>query len=411
MRILFLSQIVPYPPDAGPKVKTWHVLRYLAERGHAVTLAAFVREEERQYLPVLEDLCAGVHPVAMHRSRIKDVGYLTASLARRRSFLIERDNLPGMRQLVRRLVHEGEFDCAFADQLTMTQFLSGLPERNRPVRIFDAHNAVYTIVDRMMKEAAPKFLQPVLRREADYVKRYEGGIVSEFEHTLAVTDIDCRDLARAVSETGAANSGADPRAKITVIPISIDTQTLTRVESRPQSRNILTLGTLLYPPNADGIRWFIGEVFPRVLARVDEATLTVIGKNPPADFLQAQKRQPDRIRVTGYVPELQPYLEDAALMVVPVRAGSGMRVRILEAFARGIPVVTTTIGLEGIQAEPGNEVLVADTPEEFSAAVVELLLDDGRRRRLADASRKLAETAYDWRVVLRKLDQVIKPNE
>lgn len=409
MRILFLCQIIPYPPDAGPKVKTWHVLRYLSVRGHSVTLVAFVRDEERPHVAKLNDVCAEVYTVPMRRSRIKDAGYLATSIARGRSFLVERDNLAEMQRLVSRLIDRECFDYAVADQLTMAQFLLDLPPNQRPIRIFDAHNAVYTIVERMMKEAAPGFLQPLLRREKEFVKRYEADIVREFEHTLAVTEIDRRDLLRAVEETGT-QSDASIQSKFTIIPISVDTQVLARVDRKPGSHNILTLGTLLYPPNADGIRWFINEVFPQVLASVQDATLTVVGKNPPADFFQAEKNQPGRIRVTGYVPDLRPYLEEAALIVVPVRAGSGMRVRILEAFARGVPVVTTTVGLEGIQATLGEEVLVADTPDDFAASVIDLLSDSHRRQQLADASRSLAETVYDWHVVLKKLDQVIKLN-
>jgi glycosyltransferase involved in cell wall biosynthesis len=121
----------------------------------------------------------------------------------------------------------------------------------------------------------------------------------------------------------------------------------------------MTMGTLHYPPNADGIRWFAKDVFPLVRQQVPQVTLTIVGKNPPPDFLHLQEQYPGVITVTGYVPDLTPFMEKAAIMVVAVRAGGGMRVRILEAFARGLPVVTTTVGLEGIEARPGEDVLVA----------------------------------------------------
>jgi glycosyltransferase involved in cell wall biosynthesis len=118
---------------------------------------------------------------------------------------------------------------------------------------------------------------------------------------------------------------------------------------------------------------------------------------------------PGVITVTGYVPELKPYLEQAALMVIPVRAGSGMRVRILEALAQAMPMVTTTIGLEGIDAQHGQEVLVADNADAFAAEVIRLMDDAELQARLARNGRSLAERAYDWRVVLKKLDQVFRP--
>jgi glycosyltransferase involved in cell wall biosynthesis len=191
-----------------------------------------------------------------------------------------------------------------------------------------------------------------------------------------------------------------------VVPIAVDTAKLSPIQRQPGSLNLLTLGTLHYPPNADGIRWFMKEVFPRVRQEVSQATLTVIGKNPPQDFLDEAGRSAGAIQVTGYVPDLLPYLERAALVVVPVRAGGGMRVRILEAFARAMPVVTTTVGLEGIEACPAEEVVLADEPAGFARAVVQLLGNPEAQARLAANGRRLAEKRYDWQEVLKKMEEV-----
>jgi glycosyltransferase involved in cell wall biosynthesis len=168
----------------------------------------------------------------------------------------------------------------------------------------------------------------------------------------------------------------------------------------PASKNIVTLGTLHYPPNADGIRWFLNDVFPLIQKNNPDVSLTVIGKNPPQDFLDRAAREKDTIRVTGYVESLVPYLEASALMVVPVRAGGGMRVRILEAFAYAMPVVTTTVGLEGINAIPGQDVLVADSETNFANQVNQLLENPSLREKLSTNGRNLAESKYDWQVVL-----------
>ncbi|OGO36023.1 MAG: hypothetical protein A2W35_15055, partial [Chloroflexi bacterium RBG_16_57_11] len=347
MRILFLTQIVPFPPDSGPKIKTWHVLCYLAEQGHDITLASFVRPDEERFVPELKRVCAQVHAVPIRRSRLKDVFYMVSSQISGRPFLIERDDLSGMRSLVEGMLDRGGFDYALADQLSMTQFL--IPKHGRkqthgdllqpPQRIFDAHNAVWTIVERM-RQATPWFMRPMLQLEAQRVKRYEAKLVLDFEHTLAVTSIDKKDLMDAVREV-APGTEQDCAQKITVIPIAVDTARLAPVQRQAGSTNILTLGTLHYPPNADGIRWFANEVFPCIIRQLPEATLTILGKNPPSDFLKMAEDNPGIITVTGYVQELTPYLQQAALMVIPVRAGSGMRVRILEALALAMPIVTT----------------------------------------------------------------------
>ncbi|MCK6538994.1 MAG: glycosyltransferase family 4 protein [Anaerolineales bacterium] len=400
MNILFLTQIVPYPPDAGPKVKTYHVIRALAGQGHSVTLVSFVRPEEVPHLPALKEICTAVHAVPIRRSRIADAFYMLRSYLTGRPFLVERDDLRPMQETVNRLVRENDFHFIHADQLTMVQFAvrgAAAVSGKQPKVIFDAHNAVWTIVARM-KDNARWFLKPVLSVEAARVKRYEGGLLRTVDHVLAVTDIDRSLLEEAMHVS---NHHADrPAAPITVIPIAVDTEKLQPVRRKPGSKNIVTLGTLHYPPNADGIRWFFNEVFPLVRERAPDATLTIIGKNPPADFSEAAERSAGAIRVTGYVDDLRPYLEESALMVVPVRAGGGMRVRILEAFAYAMPVVTTTVGLEGIHATPDQDVLVADTPAEFASRTVELLHDFSLQDKLAANGRTLATTKYDWQAVL-----------
>ncbi|TLN14032.1 glycosyltransferase, partial [bacterium] len=352
MNILFLTQIIPYPPDAGPRLKTWNVLRHLAARGHRVTLASFVRPEEEQHIPHLKEVCAQVFTVPMRRSRLADLAYGLWSYAAGRPFLIERDDLPAMRALVRRVLAEGSIDLIHCDQVSMTQY--ALPYAGKgPRTLFDAHNAVWTIFQRMSQQANPLLRLP-LRLEARRMRRYEQDLLRSLDRTLAVTDID-RELLLEGLPAGQAEA---LRRKMTVIPIVVDALGQPPVKRQPGSRNIITLGTLHYPPNADGIRWFFESVFPLIQAGQQDVTLTIVGKNPPPDFSAAADRSGGAIRVTGYVPDLTPYLEAAALMVVPVRAGGGMRVRILEAFVRGMPVVTTSVGLEGIDARPGEEVLV-----------------------------------------------------
>jgi glycosyltransferase involved in cell wall biosynthesis len=399
MNILFLAQIVPFPPDAGPRVKTWHVLRALAGQGHSVTLVSFVRPEEEPHLPALEKVCRAVHLVPIRRSRVADLGYMIRSYSSGRPFLVERDDLRPMQEAVNELVRANEFDFIHADQLTMVQFaLRGAKAAagKKPKIVFDAHNAVWTIVERMRSNAR-WFLRPLLGVEARRVKRYEGGLLKQVDHVLAVTDVDRALLEESLN--GVRKAG-DRIAPITVAPIAVDTKQLQPINRKPASRKIVTLGTLHYPPNADGIRWFFTEVFPLIRRRVPDATLTIVGKNPPQDFLDFAAKNPDAVKVTGYVLELAPYLEQSALMVVPVRAGGGMRVRILEAFAYAMPVVTTTVGLEGIHAELERDVLVADAATEFAERVIELLNDTALQEKLSRNGRHLAETKYDWQTAL-----------
>lgn len=407
MHILFLTQIIPYPPDAGPKVKTWHVLKYLSELGYRITLVSFMRQEEAPYLDTLRQVCTTLHTVPIRRSRVADAGYWLRSQWTRRPFLVERDDSVQMRSLIKKILETEEVDFIHADQLSMAQFAlppKHLNKKSWPALIFDAHNAVWTILARMTQNV-PWFIRPVVTLEAHRIQQYEAMLVRECDHTLAVTEMDCQALQQAIHENNGRVHGLD---KITVVPIAVNTSTLQPVQRTLHSKNILTLGTLHYPPNADGIRWFLNEVFPQVRQKIPDATLTIIGKNPPQDFLLAASQQPNVVEVTGYVPELDAYMQKAAIVVVPVRAGGGMRVRILEAFSRAMPVVTTTIGLEGIHAVPNRDVIVKDTETDFADAVIQLLQNPQAQQQLAENGRKFVETNYDWQVVLGKMDEVYK---
>ncbi|MCI0519388.1 MAG: glycosyltransferase family 4 protein [Chloroflexi bacterium] len=408
LRVLFLTQIIPYPPDSGPKVKTYHVLRYLAERGHQIFLASFMRPEEEGYVAPLRHLCAEVHTVPIQRSRLADGAYWLRSHLSSRPFLIERDDIKGMRQIVRSVLEQEQIDVIHADQLTMAQF--GLTRAGRrlqadggliPKLVFDAHNATWNIVERMT-QTVPPLLRPILRIEAQRIKRYEGMILDVCDHTLAVTDLDKQDLLKAWQ--GYRQAGASQPPQITTIPIAVDTEALQPAARKPEAMNILTLGTLRYPPNADGIRWFLRDVFPLIRQHSPQATLAIAGRNPPQDLFQLAEDFGGAARVLGFVHDLKPLMQESALVVVPVRAGSGMRVRILEAFAQGMPVVTTTVGLEGIHAVPGRDVLVADTEEAFAQAVTTLLQDAALQEQLAVNGRRLAEEAYDWKAALSCLE-------
>ncbi len=405
MRLLLLTQVLPYPPDAGPKVKIWHVLRHLVEAGHEVVLGTFLRPSERPHLPAVQALCREVHAVPIQRSRLTDLGYWLRSQLRGRPFLVERDARTAMFSLVRRVLAQGWIDGVHADQVSMAQF--ALAAEGAPLRVFDAHNAVWLLLERMAAVASPA-MRPWLRLEAARMKRYEGALVRAFDHTLVVSEAD----RQAMEEAAWAVAGESPSGdgRLSVIPIAIDTEQVRPVE-RMASQTILTVGTLHYPPNADGIRWFLAEVFPKVVERSPQARLVVVGKNPPADLVALADQFDGRVEVTGYVPDLKPYLRQAALMVVPVRAGGGMRVRLLEAFAWQVPTVTTTAGLEGIDATPGEHLLVGDTPEAFAEAVLRLLADRKLAEDLATAGRRLVEARYDRRRVLRRLEEIYRARE
>ena len=174
---------------------------------------------------------------------------------------------------------------------------------------------------------------------------------------------------------------------------------------RPDARRVTCLGGLHYPPNAQGVLWFAEHVFPRVLASQSDAILTIIGKHPP-DALRSFGIPARNLEITGYVDDPQPYLAETAAFFVPLLAGGGMRVKIMDGWSWRLPIVSTRIGAEGIECVDGANILLADTPVDFSAAVIALLADPAQNGKIAEGGRQWVVERYNWRTVYRQWDRI-----
>jgi glycosyltransferase involved in cell wall biosynthesis len=399
MRILYLSQLVPYPPDAGPKVRIYHVLQYLLQAGHEVTLAAFRRpQDDDAAIEHLRDMGLDVHTVIMPRSPVRDAWHLGRSLVQGEPLLIARDRVEAMHRLIASLMREHAFDAVHADQLWMAQYALAARERlngaaPRVKLVLDQHNAVHLIPARLAAHEPHPLKRAVLRREARVMKAYELAACARFDQVVWVTDEDRRAL------------GGEALAPGVTIPICVDPQRVQPVLPAPHARRVTFLGGLHWPPNAAGAVWFAREVWPRVTAQAPDARLTIIGKQPPRELNDTPAPR-HTLDITGYVADLTPYLQETAVFIVPLHAGGGMRVKILDAWAWGLPVVSTTIGAEGLRYEPGVNLLLADDPESFARAVLRLLDDIQLSREIGRAGRQTVETYYDWRTTYRAWDTI-----
>jgi len=389
MRVLFVTQLVPYPLDSGSKIRNYYLLRHLSRR-HRVTLVSFIRtKEEATLADELRAFCEAVHTVPLRRSRSKDVWHLARSFVRRQPFLVARDASPSLARLLQRLHQEHPFDVLQVSPLTMAPYALAVAG---PRRVLDCHDVMTSLAGRG-GQALPWWSRPLARLEAYRLSRYEPEIMRHFDRILVVSKVDARSLERL---------GAPPE-RLSVVPIGVDTERPLVRRKPVDPPAILHLGGLNYLPNLEGLRWFLRQIFPRVVERLPDCGLYVVGGAPPAEVVGEGLRDP-RIVVTGGVPDVEPYMARASLLVVPLRSGSGMRVKILEAFARGVPVVTTTIGYEGIEATHGEHLLVADDPAAFADAVERLARDELLAGRLSDKARRLVKAKYDWRRAGEALD-------
>lgn len=390
-KVLLLTQVLPYPPDSGPKVKTWNVLKYLS-RQHDVTLVSFVRGEQSAEIEYLRRYCTAVYTVPMKRSPVYDGLAMVRSLISGQPWMMVRDDRRAMRALIERLAADGSFDVVHADQLNMAQYAERVPGA---FRVLDAHNALWLLYRRLWLTMRPGPKKQLLGRDWRLLEEYEGRVCREFDAVLAVSDQDKQALQQATGRP----------VDIGVIPIAIDTDEVQFIQRDAEPGHVLHIGTMYWPPNVDAVRWFVEQVYPLVRQERPDVQFDVVGHRPPADLL-ALNDAGLGINVTGYVADPVSYQRQAAVLVVPVLAGGGIRVKILNALAEGIPIVSTTLGCEGIEVTPGRDILVGDSPEAFAAQVVRVLNDTDLGKRLALNGRCLVEEKYDYRKACRPLDEV-----
>ena len=399
MRILFLSQVLPYPLDAGPKMRSYYVLRHLAQE-HKVTLLTFIRDTDRpQDIAHLSEFCQTVHPVPIHRSLYHDLKFFAQSWFSGQPFLIARDQHPAMNDKIRELMQSGTFDVVHADQLWMAQYAlvaEQVPVSARPKLILDQHNAVYLIPQRLADGESNPVKRLFLAREGRLLADFEVKVCERFDDVVWVTGED-RQAVAALAEAG-------PLAQhhSTIIPICADPTVTQPVERAPNARRITFLGGLHWPPNAQGVIWFAENVFPQIRTEIPDALLTVIGKNPPAGL------SGEGIELTGYVADPIPYLSETAVFIVPLHAGGGMRVKILDAWSWGLPIVSTTIGAEGIDIEPDADILIADSVPAFADAVVRIFRDPALARQLSLNGRQTVLDKYNWQKIYSAWDDVYR---
>ena len=399
MNVLFLTQVLPYPLVGGAKIRAYYMLRTLAQ-AHEVTLISFVREDDRpQDVEHLRRFCRRVHVAPMERSRLRDGLALVESAVTGRPAVIARDRLRAMEQLLARVMREERFDVVHADQTAMAQYAlyacDAITGKRPPQLVLDQHNALHLLVQRQARyERGPA--RWLWQREAARLRRYEAELCRQFDHVLAVTAEDRQALLGLLS----ADEAAAIDARMTVVPICVDPGEQPPLRLVAQGAHILHLGTMFWPPNVEGVLWFAREVLPLVLREVPDACFTVAGKNPPTAvraLAEAGSPVAEHVSVTGFVADPQPLLERSRAFIVPVRSGGGMRVKILDGWQWGLPVVSTTMGAEGIATRPGENILLADTPVAFAEAVVRVLKEDDVAQCLRRYGRSWVATHYDWR--------------
>jgi len=382
MNILFLTHMLPYPPTDGARIRSFNLLKTLAQH-HRVSVVSFIIETTRT--EDVEELRGFVHDLqTVFRPQKYAVKDLLRGVCTSMPFTIINYSSEEMGELVTSKLNQG-IDVVHCEHLNMAQYaMAG----NGVKRIIDMHNVESEIMRRYAEKASDPLRALYSKMTAKKLARYEREVLKGFDLCVAVSARDGEHMRGFCSNTVVVDNGVD-----------LDTFLL-RKDTGTEPRLVYT-GWMKYHANNDAAKYFCDEILPAIKKDKPDVIVDIVGKEPSDEVLKLSEIT--GVNVTGAVPDIRPFISNASVYIVPLRVGGGTRLKILEAMAIGVPIVSTSIGCEGIGLTHGEDILIADTAEEFAAQTLRLLGDAPLRQRLTVNARELVEERFSWKTIGEKL--------
>ena len=396
--LLFLCPRVPWPLYTGAKIRTQALLGAL-QRHFIIDYMGFLQPdlsepEARKVLEGCRSVTLEPEPVTSAPSK---AWLVLRTLAGPQPVTIAKYQRASLAGRARNWMLANPRGIVHADHLHMAPYLQAGPPTVR--RAIDEHNVEWRILARMDEMVHNRLMQPYLRLQTARLRRFEAATVRQADLVLAVSENDAAELAAMA-----------PQTRIEVIPngVNLDYFTPPPADHAPRPGRLVFSGSMDWLPNQDAMIYFVREVLPLLrerFRRPEPWSLDIVGLAPPPAI---QALATGGARVSGTVPDVRPYLREAAVYVVPLRIGGGSRLKILEAFAMGVPVVSTSVGCEGLGVEHEKQLLVAETPEAFAQAVARLAGDGRLRETLTRQAWLHVQEYHGWEAIGRKLTGLYK---
>ena len=387
MKILFLSPTVPFPLTDGGRIRVFNLLKQIAVKNEVTLLALETQTTDADGVAELQQLGIQVHLVP-NASTLPSVsfGTLVKAFLKRQPITVARYDIPAYRQKFRELIATQTFDLVHYEMFHIAQFHT---ETHLP-GVLSQQNVDSAIWRRLCSETANPLYKFAYWTQQLAFQRYERVLSPKFDVVTCTSDIDAAVFQQYCTENA-----------IEIIPNGVDITHYRPDFTTEAPTHLIYIGSMDWYPNEDAVAFFADEVLPRIQEKVPDVAFSIVGGNPSARVQKLAAR--DGVIVTGRVSEIKPYFAEATVFVVPLRIGSGTRLKILEALAMGKAIVSTTVGAEGLDLKDGAEIFIADEPTAFADAVTRLLTDAQLRRRIGENGRSRVEQDYDWRSIGEKL--------
>ncbi len=391
MRILFVTQIVPYPPHGGVLQRGYNLLRELG-REHQVQLLAFHHPDELRTAEAVEEsrvelgkFCSAVEyfPLWPKASAAHKLVAFAAGAVYPKPFSVLAHHSSALARRIEALCATRACDLVHLDTIALAPFAKYCGDR--PL-VLAHHNIESQLMERRAEHETGTLARLYVQAQARRLRAYEQQQAGRFRLNITVSDADSDTLQRIC-----------PGARTAAIPNGVDTEYFTAREHDGTPALIYTGGMNMFA-NRDAVDWFLADIWPRIKAAVPEVKFFGIGPKPSARLLEAASRDP-QVEAPGFVDDVRPWIARAAVYVVPLRVGGGTRLKMVDAMAQGKAIVATRVGAEGIAGEDGRHFLLADDAQNFADTVIGLLRDAARRRTLGAAARQRAEERYAWPIL------------
>lgn len=392
MKILILDEEFPWPLNTGKRIRSYHLARALAEH-HEVHYLAYGRDGSEGFAALA---AARLNPAAVPEPDRRKSGplfylRLLANLASPWPYIVTSHHSAAFQAEVDRRVRTGGYDLVLCEWSPYGIFVRDF---RTPKRVLVAHNIESHIWERYEEHETNPLRRWYITQQRRKVQSYERAAFGWADGATAVSAAEAEEI-RALGLRG----------PVTVIENGVDTDYFAPTGAPEEPETLVFTGSMDWRPNQDAAHWFTREIWPRLRAARPHLTALFVGRSPSPDVVELG-RTPG-ITITGTVPDVRPMIARAAVYIVPLRIGGGSRLKILEALAMEKAVVSTRVGAEGLEVEEGRHVVLADTPEDFSAAVLRLLDDPARRALLGAAGRALVLERYRWASIGARLNDFL----
>jgi polysaccharide biosynthesis protein PslH len=395
MKVLWVNTNFLHPTTKGGQIRTLEMLRHL-HRWHEIHYVAIAGPGKTEGPARAHEYSAKAYPFSYRIPQKPSPAFLlqlAGGIFSSVPLAVSRFHPLGMTAFLEKLMARERFDRAVVDHLAPAAYFPDLPHA-----VLFQHNVETVIWRRHVEHASDPLSRWYFQLQARRMFEFERRVSLAAGHIVAVSEADTCQMRELFGVT-----------RVTAIPTGVNLGYFEPPNPRPAApveTDLVFVGSMDWLPNVDGVLYFVREILPLIRRNRPDCSLAIVGRTPPPSITELAERDPC-IHVTGTVPDIRPYLWNSAVSIVPLRIGGGTRLKIYEAMAARIPVVSTTIGAEGLTVHPPVDIRIADMPQEFAERCLELLASSAKRERVAAAAWEMVRSNFSWERVARRFEEIL----